>query len=99
MKKYHHLTQEERVDISMLRQSPLLMTSIALALDREKSTISRELKRNQAPPGQYWPDTAQTLALRRRRRGSRLDRDEGLKDFVRTKEAKEAGERAKAYQN
>lgn len=85
MKKYHHLTPEEREQISMLRQSKSSIMQIALALGRPKSTISRELKRNQAPPGQYWPDTAQTLALSRRRRGSRLDRDEALKDFIITK--------------
>lgn len=85
MKKYHHLTHEERVKISMLRQSKSSITKIALALNRSKSSISRELKRNEAPPGQYWPDTAQTLAKKRRSRGSRLDRDEALKDFVITK--------------
>ncbi len=85
MKKYHHLTPVEREQISMLRQSNSSIMQIALTLGRPKSTISRELKRNQAPPGQYWPDTAQTFALSRRRRGSRLDRDEVLKDFVITK--------------
>lgn len=85
MKKYHHLTPVEREQISMLRQSKSSIMQIALTLGRPKSTISRELKRNQAPPGQYWPDTAQTFALSRRRRGSRLDRDEVLKDFVITK--------------
>ena len=85
MKKYHHLTPVEREQISMRRQSKSSITEIAFALGRSKSTISRELKRNQAPPGQYWPDTAQKLTLERRRRGSRLDRDEALKDFVITK--------------
>lgn len=85
MKNYHHLTLMEREQIGMLRQSKSSIAQIAIALGRPKSTISRELKRNQAPPGQYWPDTAQTLALRRRRRGSRIDRDEVLKDFVITK--------------
>lgn len=85
MKKYHHLTPVEREQISMLKQSKSSIMQIALALGRPKSTISRELKRNQSPPGQYWPDTAQTLALGRRRRGSRLDRDEALKDFIITK--------------
>lgn len=69
----------------MLWQSKSSITKIAVAMRRSKSTISRELKRNQAPPGQYWPDTAQTLAMERRRRGSRLDRNEALKDFVITK--------------
>jgi IS30 family transposase len=85
MKNYHQLTQEEREKISMLRQSKSSVTEIALALDRSKSTISRELKRNEAPPGQYWPDTAQTLTLKRRKRGSRLDREEALKECVITK--------------
>lgn len=84
MEKYHQLTQEEREQISMLRQSKSSITKIALALRRSKSTISRELKRNQAPPGQYWPDTAQALSLKRRKRGGVLDRDEALKDFVMT---------------
>jgi len=85
MKKYHQLTRCEREQIGMLRQSRSSITQIALVLGRPKSTIFRELKRNQAPPAEYWPDTAQTLALSRRRRGSRLDRDEDLKDFVVTK--------------
>jgi len=82
MKRYQHLTLVEREQISMLRQSKSSIAQIALALRRPKSTISREIKRNEAPPGQYWPDTAQTLALRRRRRGSRIEREEILKDFV-----------------
>jgi transposase, IS30 family len=84
MEKYHQLTLEEREQISMLRQSKSSITQIALAMRRHKSTISRELNRNEAPAGQYWPDTAQTLSLKRRRRGSALDRDENLKDFVMT---------------
>lgn len=85
MKKYHQLTKEEREQISMLRQSKSSITKIAVAMRRSKSTISRELRRNEAPPGQYWPDTAHTLALKRRKRGSRIDRDEALKDLVITK--------------
>lgn len=57
MKKYHQLTKEEREQISMLRQSKSSITKIAVAMRRSKSTISRELRRKEAPPGQYWPDT------------------------------------------
>ncbi len=85
MKEYHPLTKEEREQISMLRQSSLCRTSIAVAMGHSKSTISRELRCNEAPPRQYGPDTAHTLALKRRKRGNRLDRDEALKDFVITK--------------
>jgi len=84
MKKYHQLTLEEREEISMLRQSKTSISKIALALRRDKSTISRELSRNEAPAGQYWPDTAQELSFKRRKRGSLLERDETLKDFVMT---------------
>lgn len=55
---------------------------IASALGRSKSTISRELKRNEAPPGEYWPDTAQNKTLSRRKRGNILDRDVELREFV-----------------
>lgn len=43
----------------------------------------RELKRNQAPPGKYWPDTAQRKARERRQRLRCLDQDERLQEFVR----------------
>lgn len=66
----------------MLRQSKPLLAKIALALNRSKATISRELRRNQAPPGEYWPDTAHSLAKARKKRRSRLDRDQTLKDLV-----------------
>jgi IS30 family transposase len=84
MKNYHQLTLEEREQISMLRQSKTSISKIALTMGRHKSTISRELNRNEAPAGQYWPDTAQALSLKRRKHGSVLDRDEFLKDFVMT---------------
>jgi IS30 family transposase len=85
MRKYYQLTAEEREKIAMLRPSQLSITQIATSLNRSKATISRELKRNQAPPGEYWPDTAQALTLARKKRGCRLDRDRALKDFVTTK--------------
>jgi len=84
MKGYKQLSYEERTKLSLLNQSGESIPQIALILNRSKSTIWRELKRNESPPRQYWPDTAQTLTLKRRRRGSRLDRDEALKDFVLT---------------
>lgn len=84
MKGYNQLSLDERVKIAQLRQAKSSVTQIAEALGRSKSTISRELRRNQAPPGEYWPDSAQTLSFKRRGRESRLDRHAGLKDFVMT---------------
>jgi IS30 family transposase len=85
MRKYHQLTAWERTKIAMLRQSESSLTKIAVALNRSPATISREIRRNQSPPGEYWPDTAQSLALSRKKRGCLLDHDQTLKDFVITK--------------
>jgi len=85
MRRYTQLTKEERVKMAEMRQSKASVTGIAASLGRSKSTISRELRRNAAPPGQYWPDTAENLELNRRQRLCRIDRVEALKDFVLTK--------------
>jgi transposase, IS30 family len=82
MRGYKQLSYDERVKLAKLRQSESSITEIASALGRSKSTISRELRRNQAPPGEYWPDTAQKLAHERCQRMCRLDKDEGLRTFV-----------------
>ena len=82
MKEYKQIMYEERVKLAQLRQSKCSITSIAAALGRSRSTIYRELKRNEAPPGEYWPDTAQTIRLQRCKRGSLLDRDHLLQEFV-----------------
>lgn len=82
MRKYQQLSYEERVKIAELWQAKTQVSQIAKALGRAKSTISRELRRNGTKTGHYWPDGAQGQALRRCRRGSVLDRDEGLKTFV-----------------
>jgi IS30 family transposase len=59
MREYKQLRYEERVKLAELRQSQSSLTQISEVLGRSKSTISRELRRNQSPPGQYWPDTAE----------------------------------------
>jgi len=68
MKTYRQLRYEERVKLAELRQKSYSIGKIASLLGRSKSTISRELRRTQAPPGQYWPDTAQRLRTERCRR-------------------------------
>ncbi len=82
MKGYKQLTYDERIKIAQMKQSSLSIGRIASTLRRSKSTISRELRRNQAPPGEYWPDTAQGKALKRCQRVSRLDKNQALQDFV-----------------
>lgn len=82
MIKYTQLNYEEREKIAQFRQSKSSITEIAQELGRSKSTISRELRRNEAPPGQYWPDTAQKKSLTRRKRGCILDKDIELQKYV-----------------
>ena len=84
MREYRQISFEERVKIEQLKRSKVSVTSIALELARAKSTISREIRRNQAPPGAYWSDRAQDLTKKRRKRACLLDRHAELKAFVLT---------------
>ena len=43
---YHHLSREERYQISALLKEGLAQAQIALNLGRHKSTINREIARN-----------------------------------------------------
>jgi transposase, IS30 family len=63
--RYKQLTQEERYQISALLKAGHDQTDIAMILKRDKSTISRELKRNTGLRG-YRPKQAQRLADERR---------------------------------
>ncbi len=85
MRNYTQLTMNEREIIANLRQSKSSITQIAACLCRSKATISRELRRNQAPPGQYWPDTAAIKANERRRRGCIIDKNQSLMEHITTK--------------
>ena len=46
MENYTHFTQEERERIYQLQQDKMGPTAIALDIGRDKSSISRELRRN-----------------------------------------------------
>jgi IS30 family transposase len=61
-----HLTLEEREVIAYMVRADEPQAEIARRLDRSKSTISRELRRNRSPNG-YWAVAAQHKAERRRR--------------------------------
>ncbi len=65
MKGYTQLTREERYQIYILKRDNCNQTQIAELLGRDKSTISRELNRNQGLRG-YRPKQAHNLALARR---------------------------------
>ena len=82
MKHYKQLSHDEREEIAALAklgQGPAL---ISRALGRDRSTISRELKRNRTAKGSYTATHAHGKALSRRAKPSRLDQDEALRTFV-----------------
>jgi IS30 family transposase len=66
MNNYRQLTQEQRYHISGLRKAGKFQNYIADAVGVHKSTISRELRRNQGKRD-YWPQQAHKRALNKRR--------------------------------
>lgn len=82
MSSYRQLSLEERCTIAQLRDAGHSMRKIAAALDRQPSTIARELTRNSGAQTGYRPAYAQKLAQARRWTGARLDRDTGLRETV-----------------
>lgn len=70
-KAYHHVTREERSQIRLLKAMRHCVTSIAKKLKRDRSTISRELKRNGGKRGSYHTKQADKKATERRSAASR----------------------------
>jgi IS30 family transposase len=68
MRTYTQLTQEQRYQIYALKKMGHNQTEIANCIGVDKSTISRELKRNQGRRG-YRPKQAHNLAMSRRKKG------------------------------
>jgi transposase, IS30 family len=61
----HHLTLEERELVSRMHNAGNKQVEISRRLNRNPSTISRELRRNRGRNG-YWAVAAQTKAETRR---------------------------------
>jgi IS30 family transposase len=80
--RYDQLSLEERCTIARLREAGQSIRQIAAALDRPPSTISRELKRNSGKHVGYQPAYAEQQTRARRWSGSRLERDDALRDDV-----------------
>lgn len=68
MRTYHQLTQEQRYQIYALKKTGHSRTEIAEVIGVDKSTVSRELKRNQGVRG-YRPQQAHHLAMERKPKG------------------------------
>lgn len=81
-KHYEQLSLEDRCRIAGLHEDGQSLRQIAAALDRPPSTISRELRRNRGKQVGYKPGYAHQQARARRWTGSRLERDDALRQFV-----------------
>ena len=82
MSRYRQLSIEERCSIARLYEDGQSIRQIATALDRQPSTIARELKRNCGAKVGYQPAYAQAQADARRWTGTRLERDDALREQV-----------------
>lgn len=69
-KGYHHLTQFQRCQIAALKESAFSISEIAKRLNVNKTSISRELKRN-TDSGVYCHEKAQDLSEKRRSKVSK----------------------------
>jgi len=78
---YKHFSLEDRCEIARLQAEGRSLRQIAAALDRQPSSISRELSRNTAAKA-YKPVLAEQKARARRWTGSRLERQTELRNTV-----------------
>jgi transposase, IS30 family len=69
---HYHLTQTNRIELSLLRRLGYSVRQVAVQLGVAASTVSRELRRNARPTGQYYPNSAKVFVRRRRARANGL---------------------------
>ena len=81
-KRYDQLDLDDRIEISRLHAAGKSRREIGHMMGRDASTISRELRRNSLPRGEYKPASADRMALSRRRRLSKIERLSRLRDHV-----------------
>jgi IS30 family transposase len=79
--RYQQLSLDDRCTIARLHAQGGSLRQIAAALDRNPSTISREITRNITRQTGYRPAYAQDQSKARRWKGSKLDRSSELRDL------------------
>lgn len=82
MSNYRQLSLDERCSIARLRAAGQSIRQFAAALDRQPSTIARELKRNSGNQVGYRPGYAQAQTAARRWSGGKLERDDDLRETI-----------------
>ncbi len=89
-KRYHHLTEKERIFLRVMLERRYTKNKIAEILGVHRSTIYREIKRNSLTHWKtgikfYWSCSAQEKYLNRRKKLTKLEQDSALKDYVHSK--------------
>ncbi len=69
---YDQLDIDERYELYRLHEAGKALREIGRMMGRSGSTISRELRRNALPRGEYKPASADRIAMSRCRRQSRI---------------------------
>lgn len=83
--KYDQLNESERYQLSYLLKEGKSLREIGAIMARAPSTISREVRRNSNKKHEYVASYAEIRTLGRRWRGSKLERDEELREAVLSK--------------
>lgn len=78
---YTQLSDEERYEIAALRKQGFRVSAIAVALQRHRSTIYRELKRNRSVHDDFYRPSHAGEKTRARRSRSRRNQRYGPEDF------------------
>jgi IS30 family transposase len=81
-KQFDQLNIDERYELYRLREDGKGVREIGRMIGRSGATISRELRRNALPRGEYKPASADRIALSRCRRKSRIERLIPLRSYV-----------------
>lgn len=89
-KRYHHLTEQGRICLRVMLERHYSTNKIAETLGVHRSTVYRELKRNSQTHWKtgikfYWSCFAQEKYLKRRKRSTKLEKNNSLKDYVHSK--------------
>jgi len=79
---YTQLSLEERCTLARLYEAGQSIRQIAKAMDRAASSVARELRRNSLRTKGYAPSYAWQMAKARRWKGSRMERQPALRDYV-----------------
>lgn len=81
MRSYTQFNLNERMTLAEMKQNGCSLAVIAEAVGKNKSSISRELRRN-VSGSHYWPDTAHNMARSRKGKTARIESHPGLEAYI-----------------